>query len=382
MRRTGSRRRDRGRRRRARAPDARERGRVRSAGERAAAGRIRRPARGRRPIPVGAAIRAAAALDAAGAVVARARVGSPPGGQPCGPEDQGVDGFVGPLRPAAPPPGAVEVASAGGRPLLAADRGETLCVGLDELPARLCPPPPVDSDRPRLLRRGGTVAGVLGRDAARVSLHLDRRSARTGGRRVVVGTTDGPAYAGRWAGDVRFFAAAVAERWDITRVVVRNARGAIVGIGERGAPRRSVRRKVLAERGGLGVGLERRSGRQPCLTAFGADLARTPRYCTDLDPGTPIDGPVHQYGGAVVVACAPRAALAYGRRPDRLPAPRIVLDGGRTVRPRTIRLRGEDAWVAFLPDAAVRGLRGGDGRASLRLPPASAQCGYSASRTF
>jgi hypothetical protein len=82
------------------------------------------------------------------------------------------------------------------------------------------------------------------------------------------------------------------------------------------------------------------------------------------------------------IPCAPRRALAYGRFPDRLRAPRVVLDGGRTVRSRTISLRGEDAWVAFLPDAAVRGLRAGSRRVPLRLPPASAQCGHNVERVF
>ena len=43
----------------------------------------------------------------------------------------------------------------------------------------------------------------------------------------------------------------------------------------------------------------------------------------------------------------------------------------------------EDAWIAYLPDARVLGLRAaGDEAVSLNLPPASAQCGYSASRSF
>jgi hypothetical protein len=126
----------------------------------------------------------------------------------------------------------------------------------------------------------------------------------------------------------------------------------------------------------------RRSGDAPCLTAFAPALPAAPRFCTDLDPGTPIDGPYLPYSGAVVVPCGPGHALAYGRMPDRLPAPRVVLDGGRTVRSRAMRLRGEDAWVAFLPDATVLGLRAGDHRVPLRLPPSSVQCGYDLIRSF
>ncbi len=82
------------------------------------------------------------------------------------------------------------------------------------------------------------------------------------------------------------------------------------------------------------------------------------------------------------IACAPRRAIAYGRLPDREPAPRVLLEDGRTIRSRTISLRGDDAWVAFLPNATVRGLRAGEHRVRLRLPPASSQCGYSVSRFF
>jgi len=73
--------------------------------------------------------------------------------------------------------------------------------------------------------------------------------------------------------------------------------------------------------------------------------------------------------------------MAYGRIPDRLAPPLVVLDG-TTVTPRRIRLRGDDAWVAFLPDARVTALRAGRHHAPLDLPPASAQCGYSATRSF
>jgi hypothetical protein len=328
------------------------------------------------PVPRGEAIRDAAALDAAGAVVGRTAVGTPPGGQPCAGEDQGLDGSIDPLVPSDPPPGAVAVTSAGGEALLAADRGETLCVGLAALSARPCRPPPVDSDRPRLLRRGDTVAGVLSRDADRITLELDRGAAET------VKTTEGAAYAGRWAGDVRFFATTVGSNREVTGAVVRDADGTIIGISRRGVPRRAVRRAVLAERGGRGVQLVRREGDQPCLTAFAAQAPPVPRFCTDLDPGVQIDGPYLPYSGAVLVPCAPRRAVAYGRMPDRLPAPRVSMDGGRKIRSRVIRLRGEDAWVAFLPEGTVRGLRAGEHRVPLRLPPAGEQCGYALARSF
>jgi hypothetical protein len=321
------------------------------------------------------AIREAAALDATGTVVARRRLGTPPGGQ-CPGEDQGSDHAGGDMRPTSAPPGAVPVASAGGEALVAADRGETLCVAFGALAARLCPPPPVDSDRPRLLRRGGAVGGVLSRDAARVTLRLDR------GGPVTVATTDGAAYTGRWAGNVRFFAAAIDPGREVTGAVVRNADGTVIGVSERGIVRRSVHRRVLAERDGRGVQLVRRSGRPPCLTAFAADLPPAPQFCTDLDPGTPIHGPVYLYEGTVTVPCTPRLAIAYGRMPDDRPSPQVLLAGGRSVRARRLKLRGQDGWVAFLPDAGVRGLRGGDSRAPLRLPPAGEQCGYSATRAF
>jgi hypothetical protein len=321
-------------------------------------------------VPAGQAVREAAALDAGGAVVARTAVGTPPGGQPCPGEDGGGDGFGGSLVPVSPPPGAVAVASAGGRSLVVADQGEALCARLGELRAEICPAAPADSDRPRLVRRGGVVAGVLSADAARIKLLTER------GRDVTVGTTDGATYTGRWAGRVRFFAAAVGAR--VTGAVVRDAAGRIIGIGRRLLPRRRSA-TVLAEREGRGVRLVRVEGRPPCLTALAAD---SPHYCTDLNPGTPIDGPFLPYGGTVVVPCAPRLAVAYGRMPDRFAAPRVLLDGGESVRARRIPLRGEDGWVAFIPDAGVRGLRAGEHDVPLDLPPASAQCGYSLSRSF
>lgn len=92
--------------------------------------------------------------------------------------------------------------------------------------------------------------------------------------------------------------------------------------------------------------------------------------------------PFLPYDGAVAVSCTPRQAIAYGRVPDDLATPQVVLDGGRTIRSRRLKLRGEDAWFAFLPDASVRALRAGKHRAALRVPPASAQCGYSVRRHF
>jgi hypothetical protein len=81
---------------------------------------------------------------------------------------------------------------------------------------------------------------------------------------------------------------------------------------------------------------------------------------------------------------AMRAAAGARLRPhgDRFATPVVRLAGGRTVRAQRIRLRGEDAFVAFLPDTRVRGLRSGRHRVALDLPPASSQCGYSADRAF
>jgi hypothetical protein len=328
------------------------------------------------PVPSGEAVRSAVALDATGQAIASTVVGMPPGGQPCAGTDQGDDRFGEPFAPLTPPQGAVTVATAAGESLLVADQGETLCVALGELGAGNCPLPPVDSDEPALLRRGGSVAGALSRDADRITLQLDR------GKDVTVRTTDGAAYTGRWAGKVRFFAAPVAASRNVTGAIVRDAAGTIIGISTTGIARQRVNRRVLAERAGQGVEFTRRAGEQPCLTAFAADLTPAPSFCTVRNPGTPIDGPNPQYSGAVVVACAPRQAIAYGRLPDGEPAPEVVLAGDRTVRSRKVSLPDRDAWVAILPDAAVRGLRAGDRRVALRLPPASAQCGYSLRRAF
>lgn len=326
-------------------------------------------------VPDRAAIREAVALDAAGAVVARRELGTPPGGQ-CPGEDQGSDHDGGYMRPSTGPPGAVPVATAAGESLMAADRGETLCVAFDALRARVCPPPPVDSDRPRLQRRGGAVGGVLSQDAARITLRLDR------GGPVTLATNDGPAYTGRWAGKVRFFAAAVDPAREVTGAVVHNAAGDVIGVSERGIVRRRTRRRVVAEQDGRGVAIVRRTGEQPCLAPFAADLPPAGRFCFDPHPGTPIDGPFYLYRGSVIVPCAPRLAFAYGRMPDDRRAPEVLLDGGRTVPARRLEFPGDDGWVAFLPDTGVRGLKGGRSRVALRLPPASEQCGYSLFRAF
>jgi hypothetical protein len=317
-------------------------------------------------LPVAEAVRTAEAVDSAGAVIARVAVGTPPGGQPCSIESD--DGFSGALVPTAK--GAVAaVASADGRPLLAADQEDRLCVAIAKLPAGICPPAPVDSDRPHLLRRGTTVAGVLSGDAARIRLRLDR------GAPVTVGTTRGSAYAGRWAGHVRFFAAAVGAGREVVGAVVRNRHGHVIGVSSRGIPRPAIQRRTLAEHGGLGIALVRGEGSPDCVVAFPA----ADRYCTDPSPGIPIDSVPLPYAATVTVPCSPRGAMAYGRIPDDFAPPRVVLDGA-TATPRRIRLRGDDAWVAFLPDAPVIGLGAGRYRAPLALPPASAQCGYTISR--
>ena len=66
----------------------------------------------------------------------------------------------------------------------------------------------------------------------------------------------------------------------------------------------------------------------------------------------------------------------------RVRTPQVVLEGAPAIRAQRISLPGDDAWVAFLPDVAVRGFRAGKHRVPLGLPPASRQCGYSAARAF
>jgi hypothetical protein len=105
------------------------------------------------------------------------------------------------------------------------------------------------------------------------------------------------------------------------------------------------------ERGGRGVQLVRRTGHPPCLTAFAADLPPRAR--------------VRAHAGYLR-----GAARAAGRRPQR----------ARAQDPAS--RRGRLAWVAFLPDVGVRGLRSGRQRVVLDLPPAGSQCGYSADRAF
>ncbi len=257
--------------------------------------------------------------------------------------------------------------------LVAGDQGERLCVGLRTLPAHTCAPPPVDSDRPRLLRDGELVGGALSRDADRITLRLSR------GAPVTVRATPG-AYAGMWATKVRFFIARVPAEAEVVGAIVRNAAGTVIGISDRGVPRPRQTSRVLVERGGIGLQLIRREGDEPCVTALPGPA---PRYCTVRNPGTPIDGPIRRYSATIVVTCAPRAAIAYGRIADEQRLPEVLLEGGGVVRATRIPLADEDAWIAYLPDTRVLGLRAaGDEAVSLNLPPASAQCGYSASRSF
>lgn len=326
--------------------------------------------------PAGEAVRAASAFDASGRDIAAIGVGLGPGGRSCAGEDRGDDRFVGSLVPATPPANPVTVAAAGGLPLTVADQGETLCAELGPLPAGSCGMPPVDSDPPRLLRRGTTVAAVLSADAARVTLELDR------GDDITVPTTEGPAYTGRWAGKVRFFAAQVPSARKVVRVVVRDATGRAIGIREPGVVAATVNRRLLAEQAGVRLELFRIPGLPLCLQAFVADLAPAPGFCTVRNAGTPIDGPVRSYSGAVVVSCTPRLALAYGRLPDGARTPDVVLGDGRRVKARRVALAGKDAWFAFVGDTALRALQAGDARVALDLPPASAQCGYSVERAF
>lgn len=326
--------------------------------------------------PAGEAIRAATALDASGRDVAAIGVGLAPGGQPCAGEDRGDDRFAGSLKPSAPPANPVAVVAVGGLPLTVADQGETLCVELGPLPADLCRMPPVDSDPPRLLRQGATVGGVVSADAERVTLELDR------GPDVTVPTTDGPAYTGRWAGKVRFFAASVPAGRKVVRTVVRDAGGRAIGIRAGGVVAPNVNRRVLAEQAGVRVQVYRIPGFPLCLTAFVADLAPSPTFCPTRDPGTRIDGPVRDYSGAVVVSCTPRLALAYGVLPSGARTPEVVLGDGRRVKARRVALAGADAWYAFVGDTPVRALQAGEARVALDLPPASAQCGYSLRRAF
>jgi hypothetical protein len=132
----------------------------------------------------------------------------------------------------------------------------------------------------------------------------------------------------------------------------------------------------------MGIEMVRRTGGPPCLRAFATDAPPVPEFCTDLSPGQQIDGPPIPYSGSITVACAPRRAIVYGRMPDRLHAPVVRLAAGKSVRSRRIRLRGEDAWVAFLPDAGIRGLRSDSANVRVKLPAAGEQCGYRTEHRF
>jgi hypothetical protein len=80
------------------------------------------------------------------------------------------------------------------------------------------------------------------------------------------------------------------------------------------------------------------------------------------------------------VLAEPRSGLRT--HAGRLAAPVVRLAGGATVRSTRVTLPGAEIWVAFLPDAGVRGLRSGRRSVPLDLPAPAARCGYSAERGF
>ena len=312
----------------------------------------------------GEAIRDATALDAAGEAVQRVAVGMPPNGQPCPGTDQGDDVLDAHFVPLAPPAGAAAVATAGGAALLVADQGaEGLCVGVGvgSLPATNCPPAPFDSDEPDLYRTGDVIGGALSRGAARVTLRLDRGSS------VTVSTVDGAAYTGRWAGRLRFFAAAVPAGARL-RDRPRRRRNDHRRIAKR-TRCRTADRCLLFDGGGLGLQLVRYPGQQPCVSAVDTDDNSRPGLLHRPASGHPDRRPLprvlrrHRR-----VLLSPRGSRLWPARRQGRAAP------GASRRRRNRHRHAHQATLPrrlgrpSSPDATVLGFRAGKSATKFRLP--------------
>ena len=201
------------------------------------------------------------------------------------------------------------------------------------------------------------VAGVLSGDAARIRLRLDRARRRT------VGTTPGSAYGGQWAGTALLRSTVPARRQVVGLWCVlprpRHRRERCRRAASRGPPaeagragRRRDRARAPAGRAGASA---RRHSRRPSATA----PARSGR--ADRQRAASVQRRRNR-------SRAPARRWPDGRIPNRLTPPRVVLDG-TTVAARRIRLRGDDAWVAFLPDAHGHGTGCRQAPRAARPPP-------------
>lgn len=342
-------------------------------------------------LPRGEAVRSARGIAADGTPLGRSPLRSAPGGLRCE-NGRGVSsltafGFGGGGHQGAQGDGAV-VRTAAGHRLHAGDgqAADTICVAFDR-PRAGCLPAPVDSTFFTLARAGNAVGGVLAGDVATVTLELDR------GRPLTVATTAGPAYAGRFAGRLRFLAAKVPRGRLVERAVARDADGRRLGRGfvfgaftnevvARIPPALTVRRLGGGPEGSVRVGHCVRPNAARGLAAFLA--------CRDRRDAVAV----------AYASCAPRRLLLFGYLPRGVRAVDVELGDRSRVAARVVRLGpeagGGRVWT-YVPDrdAAIRAVVYSDRpprpfprierperRQPFVLPPVAGQCGYDASDGF
>jgi hypothetical protein len=319
-------------------------------------------------VPRGEAVRSISAVGAD----AGYDIGEPPSGLPCI-SDSGafaisfllsID-----LRNEARPPGSGEqvAAATGSYRLLVRDaEDERLCAGVDRLRADGgdCAVPPVTADDAFAYADHGVISALLPAEVARVRLPDGRE----------VTPIDGGGYTGRYAGAVRFLLVEADLRAE-DRVRMLDSSGTVLGSlpvygPELEAPEPDgPEARLAAGRGWRVTGAKDRYGSCLSVTLRGAEPA-----C-----GTSLDG--QEDGAFAAVGCSPRVAVLTGTLARRTRTVRVVLRGGRTLRPRIVRIprrigRGR-AWALALPRGArVQALRFDDRRATFPLLPAADQCGY------
>jgi hypothetical protein len=219
------------------------------------------------------------------------------------------------------------------------------------------------------------LAGIVHESVAAVDVHL------AGGRTVRLPTVAGDAYTGRYAGHVRFFAAALPGGARPSQVVLLDGGGRrllpfdlLASEPPTGRPRTLLTGATPSGRRWRFGALP--SARGPCVTVA-ARLPRRTGDCNTLEPSGRF-----LFGEA---GCALRQAFLYGVLPAGATGMAGRLADGTTVRARLAHAPGlrRPAWLLALPPdgemttLVALGRRGAPrGRQALRILPATRQCGY------
>jgi hypothetical protein len=351
-------------------------------------------------LPPGEAIRRAVAVDAGGHELTGGEVRAPPPDRRCERplttdllESWSL--LTDPPKAQVGTPTGTEVAavSATGRRLLVRDAGENLCIGIDRLTFddRDCGPPPYNSHDDYLYvnPKANLVAGVYAAPVSAVDLHF-----RDGGT-LRIPASEGVSYTGHYRSVVRFAFASTPPGRIVTRGVLFDAAGRVIGRATAEGPidndtvvrpprtvLRSGDARVVA--GAVGSLLSPR-----VFACFGVMLGRERNDCQDYDFG--------HSSVTAVVPCATRQTILFGLSRPRGVVSRVQihLTDGRTIEPRFADFpSGTQSrarlWLAVLPrDVAVthvhfaRKHKAGDSD-NIVVPsqPPARQCGYEWSQTL